>query len=336
MTRTGVVFRAGRRGRRILRSKLYYGLLCGVLLRSRAKARHRACLERAERSDSHTYTSFYRSPPQLAALTGPVVDHVTASTSTEVSILVLAASNGSEAYTIASELIARRPDLAFSIVASDLHEEMVAKGATATYTLDEITQDLRVPADFIERTFDRVGDRYTVKEHIRSRVTFAQADLLDPALSERFEQADIVVAQNVLFHLPPELARRAFDTIVGFLKPDAVLLLEGMELDMRVQLTRAAGLRPLRFKVKEIYGYSRRHIAANWWDYYYGSEPYSSLARDRSRRYGTIFLNSAATRAADPVGVRGIIGSGPTTRLSGGEIVADGQPILAQEELRGA
>ncbi len=209
MTRTGVVFRAARRGRAIARSKLYYGLLWGVLLRSRAKARHRACIASAEHSDSHTYTSFYRSPPQLAALTGPVIDHVTAAGPTEVSILVLAGSNGAEAYR-RLELIARRPDLSFSITASDLHEETVAKAVAATYTLDEITQDQDVPAEFIERTFDRAGDAYTVKEHIRSHVTFTQADLLDPALHEQFDQADIVIAQNVLFHMPTELARRAF------------------------------------------------------------------------------------------------------------------------------
>jgi chemotaxis methyl-accepting protein methylase len=294
MTRTGLVFRAGRRGRRILRSKLYYGLLYGVVLRSRAKARHRACVQRAERSDSHTYTSFYRSPPQLAALTGPVIDHVTATGAKEISILVLAASTGAEPYTIASELIARRPDLAFSIVASDLHEETVAKGVAATYTMDEIAPDVDVPDAFVQRTFDRVGDAYRVKEHIRSHVTFAQGDLLDPALHERFAPADIVIAQNVLFHLPPDLARRAFATIVGFLKPDGVLLVEGMELDMREELTRAAGLQPLPFKVKEIYRYSRRHIPENWWDYYYGNEPYFPLARDRTRRYGTVFLNQPA------------------------------------------
>jgi chemotaxis methyl-accepting protein methylase len=287
-----VVFRAARRGRAILRSKLYYGLWWGVVLRSRAKARHRECVADAEHSDSHTYTSFYRSPPQLAALTGPVVDHVTATGSPDVSILLFAASNGAEAYTIASELVARRPELAFSIIASDLHADLVAKGAAATYTLDEITQGQPVPLDFIDRTFDRDGDRYTVKEHIREHVTFVQADLLEPALGERFDPADIVVAQNVLFHMPPEVAARAFERIVAFLKRRAVLLVEGMDLDMRVELTRAAGLQPVGFKTKEIYGYSRRHIAANWWDYYYGSEPYFALARDRSRRYGTIFVDA--------------------------------------------
>jgi chemotaxis methyl-accepting protein methylase len=291
VSRSNVFVRGTRRARGIVRSKVLYGVIHGVVLRPRAKARHRACVESAERSDSHTYTAFYRSPPQLDALAGPVIDHVLASGGPEVSILVLAGSTGAEAYTIASELLARRPELAFSITATDLHEETVAMGATGTYTLEEITQDQDVPAEFIERTFDRSGDLYTVKEEIRSRVTFARADLLDPALEERFDQADIVVVQNVLFHLPPDLARVAFEHAVALLRPRGVLLAEGMDLDQRVELTRAAGLTPLRFKVKQIYNYARRHMAANWWDYYYGSEPYFALARDKPRRYGTIFLD---------------------------------------------
>ncbi len=325
MARSGVVFRAARRGRRILRSKLYYGLLWGVVLRPWAKARHRACVARAEHSDSHTYTSFYRSPPQLDALTGPVIDHVTASGRDEISILVLAGSTGAEAYTIASELVARRPDVTFSITATDLHEETVAKGAAAAYTIDEITQDQDVPAEFIERTFDRAGDRYTVKEHIRSRVTFAQADLLDPTLEEQLDPADIVVAQNVLFHMPPELARRAFGNIIGFLKPNAALLIEGMDLDMRVELTRAARLTPMRRHVRKIYRYSRRHIADNWWDYYYGSEPYLLLARDRLRRYGTIFLNHREAAMLHPGGASSCCSSGArTAAISSGRAVASG------------
>jgi SAM-dependent methyltransferase len=252
LTSTNVVVRGARRGRAIVRSRLYYGLLWNVVLRSRAKARHRACVASAEHTDTHTYTAFHRSPPQLA----------------------------------------------FSITASDLHEETVAKAIAASYTLEEIAQGQDVPAEFIERTFDRVGDAYVVKEHIRSHVTFAQADLLDPALNERFDAADIVLAQNVLFHMPPDLAHRAFANIIGLLRPGAVLLVEGMDLDQRVALTRAAGLEPMRLRTRQIHRYARRHLAANWWDYYYGCEPYFALARDRSRRYGTIFVDSDQSERA--------------------------------------
>lgn len=290
MTRDGVLFKAARRVRYFLRSKLYYGFFHGLLLRSRSRAKHRALLEQAQRRDNHTYTSFYRSPSQLAALTGPVIDYFDSDSSANLSIVVLAASNGAEAYTIASELLARRPELSFSIEASDLHEEMVHRGEAAVYTMDDITQGLRVPSEFIDQTFDKVGNLYAVKPMIRERVAFAQADLLDPQLDHRFEPADIVIAQNVLFHMAPDDATRAFENIVGLLKPHSVLFLDGMELDMRVVLTKRAGLQPLRFRTKDIYEYSRRHIPDNWWDYYYGNEPYFPFSRERARRYGTIFL----------------------------------------------
>lgn len=272
---------------RRLRSRLYHGRL----LLPRMRARHRALLATADRSDSHTYTSFHRSPAQLDALAGPVVDHVASRPGAPISINVFAGSNGAEAYTIASELMARRPGLDFSIQASDLHPEMVERATAAVYTLDEITQGLELPEPFIERTFEKVGNLYAVKADIRSRVTFVQADLLDPQqLDALFEQADIVFAQNVLFHMSPHLARQAFANIVRFLKPRSALFLDGMELDMRVELTKAADLRPLRFKIKEIYEYSRRHIPDDWWEYYYGNEPYFRFARQASRRYATVFL----------------------------------------------
>lgn len=256
------------------------------------RARHRALLRVADRSNAHTYTSFYRSPAQLDALCGPVLEHLLGARRGPLSILVFAGSTGAEAYTLASELSFRYPDLDFGIHASDLHAETVAKAQSATYTLAEITQGLEVPRDFIERTFDRNGEDYLVKPHIRARVRFETADLLAPGLGARFQPADIVVAQNVLFHMPEAMARRAFAQVLAVLRPGGVLFIDGMELDMRVELTRRAGLRPLDYRVREIYQYSRRHIPENWWDIYYGNEPYSPLATERLRRYATIFFNA--------------------------------------------
>ena len=88
------------------------------------------------------------------------------------------------------------------------------------------------------------------------------------------------------------MARRAFAQVLAVLRPGGVLFIDGMELDMRVELTRRAGLRPLDYRVREIYQYSRRHTPENWWDIYYGNEPYSPLATERLRRYATIFFNA--------------------------------------------
>lgn len=270
---------------RALRTHPYLGLLHLPL----ARAKHRELLLRARRSDHHTYTCFHRSPPQLEAIVGPVADALERQGVRRAVINIFAASTGAEAYTIASELLHHRPGLDFVMRASDLHAETVAQGRSATYTLQEITQGAEVPAAFIERTFDRDGERFVVKPHIRAHVTFEQADLLSPELADPYAGADLVFAQNVLFHLPPALAEKAFENALRTLKPGGFLFLEGSDLDLRVELTARAGLEPLDYKVREIYEHARRHVPENWWDYYYGSEPYSPFSSHRLRRYGSIF-----------------------------------------------
>lgn len=288
MNKSGTPYQAARALYRFVK----WDLVMGGLLLPYGRARHHRLLQRTDRSNDHTYTSFYRSPPQLDALTGPVLDHIEQQGHQEVSILLFAASNGAEPYTLASELLHRRPDLRFRIRASDLHEKMVAKGASGLYTQDEVMHPT-VPQDFITRTFDRVDGLYRVKPQIRERVSFEQADLLDPKLPERFEPADIVVMQNVLFHMPSDLARKVFANVILTLKPGGVFFIEGMELDMRVELTRRAALVPLDYRVKEIHQHARLHFPLRWWNYYYASEPYSLLASDRLARYGTIFFAPA-------------------------------------------
>jgi chemotaxis methyl-accepting protein methylase len=264
-------------------------LLVGFLLLPYGRMRQRSLRQRSDRSDSHTYTSFYRSPLQLEALLGPVLSHCERRGVKSPSILLFAGSNGAEAYTIASELRARRPDLDFHIRASDLHQHTVQHAKEASYTLDEITQGLSVPDEFLHRTFDIVDGRYVVKPEIHATVSFEQADLLSPNFASQFAPADIVFVQNVLFHMPPTLARQAFAAVLRLLKPGSVLFIEGMELDMRAELTRAAGLTPLDYKAKEIYAYSRQHIPTLWWRYYFGNEPYFGFARNKLARYSTIF-----------------------------------------------
>ncbi len=277
---------------------LKFRVLFGTLLYPYGMLRHRALLRSAQRSQSHTYTCFFRSPIQLEAFTGPVVEFVLGTPPRgRLEMLQFACSNGAEAYTFASALRLARPDLEFHVEASDLHQEMVDKAIAGHYTRDEVLHSEHMTEALIEATFDREGDRFVVKPEIRSRVSFSQADLLDPAILRRFAPADIVVAQNVLFHLDPEAARRAFDHITRCLKPRAALLIEGMDLEMKDTLTRAQGLEPLAYRCREIYEQSRSHIPLLWWRYYYGMEPYSALRRNRLRRYASIFTRSPAGSA---------------------------------------
>jgi chemotaxis protein methyltransferase CheR len=270
-----------------LKSKVLYGPVTypyGVL-------KHTWLLATCDRTQSHTYTCFLRTPSQLEAVAGPVLEFLGGrALGRPLEILVLACSNGAEAYTLASFLSKRLPDVDFRITAADLHQEMVESARAASYSEDEALQSQYVRPDFIAQTFDKVGERYVVKPEIRARVSFTQANLLDTELSKKLASADIVTAQNVLFHLKPNDARKAFDNIVKLLKPKSVLLVDGMDQPLRTELTLRHGLEPLDFKIKDIYQESRVHTPLDWWRYYWGSEPYSPFRRDRVRRYCTVFL----------------------------------------------
>jgi len=289
MNKKSLVYRSLKGTYNLVVHKAYFGLI----LLGYGRKKHRELLKTSERKNDHTYTSFYRSPVQLDVMCGSVLKYLKKAAGEKIIINVFAGSNGSEAYSIASTLLAAHPQLDFHIYASDLHQEMVDKANSATYTLQEIRQGLDVPERFIKQTFDKVGDDlFKVKDAIRSHVTFEQADLLSEALHQQFEQADIVFAQNVLFHMPQDMARKAFAKIVTFLKPHSVLFIDGMEVEMRVELIKKENLKPLTENQKEIYNYSRKHISNKWWNYYWGNEPYFPLSKDKDYRYGTIFFKS--------------------------------------------
>jgi chemotaxis protein methyltransferase CheR len=276
-------------------------ILYEVLLYPYGLWRHRAILKSAHRTQSHTYTCFYRSPTQLEALTGPVLEFIRGIRGSEqrVEILIFACSNGAEAYTIASVLRSRYPQLDFHIVASDLHREMVDKTVKGRYSHDEVYHSPHVDDAFVAATFDRSGEWYLIKDEIRGRISFCTASLLDPALESRFRPADIVLAQNVLFHLDPPSATAAFVNLLRCAKPRSALFVEGIDLGLKETLTRRYGLRPLPFRHRDIYQEARMHVSPAWWRFYYGREPYTIWRRDRIRRYGSIFLRDGATSVRD-------------------------------------
>ena len=294
--RRGPVYRAARAAWHAQQRFVY-----DVLLYPYGQMRHRALQASARRSQSHTYTSFHRVPAQLAAVTGPVLDFLLAGRSPPPPLVInlFAGSNGAEAYTLASALRLARPGLDFRILSSDLHAEMVAKGRSGRYTRDEVLHSESITPEFIAATFDADGQDFIVKPQVRAHVAFTQADLLDAGIDKQYGPADIVVVQNVLFHLDPQQARFAFGNVVRFLKPRGALLVDGVDLDLKVELTKAAGLEPLAYRYREIYDYGRRHVALAWWRHYYGAEPRSFLKSDPVRRYGSIFLRGPAA-ASDP------------------------------------
>jgi chemotaxis methyl-accepting protein methylase len=276
------------RAARFAKHRLFYDFL----MLPYALHRHRRLLRESDRTSEHTYTCFLRAPSQLELLAGPIMAHLMAASGRgRLDITLLACSNGAEAYTITSWLRERFPDLEFHIQASDLHQSMADRAAAGAYSADEALHSEYMTRGFQERTFDVSGGVYTVKPEIRQHVTFSQANLLDgEALQARFGQAPLVIAQNVLFHLKPEDAARAFGHVMNLTAPGGVMMVEGMDQDLRVRLTRQHGLKPFTQNLRAIYNETRVHTPPNWWQVYWGSEPYLPFRQQREHRYATAFM----------------------------------------------
>jgi chemotaxis methyl-accepting protein methylase len=273
--------------------KLKQESVYGVLLLPYGIYKHRRLLASCERIDNHTYTCFLRAPTQLQALAGPVLRFLGQPDRVQkrLEILTFACSNGAEVYTMASWLLQNCPGLDFHITASDLHQEMVERCQAARYTPAEALQSEYITTKFVEATFDKDGDAFVVKPEVRARASFSVSNLLDrEGLMQKFQPADVVTAQNVLFHLSPDNVRRAFANLVGLLKPKSALFVEGMDLELRLELTEKFGLEPLDYELRRIYSETRVHTPKDWWKYYWGTEPYIPLRANKKRRYATIFL----------------------------------------------
>ncbi|WP_137700397.1 CheR family methyltransferase [Marimonas lutisalis] len=256
--------------------------------------RHRRLLKKSKRVNDHTYTCFLRGPAQLRLLTGPVLDFIRPQG--RLDITLLACSNGAETYTIASVLRKTHPDLDFHIYASDLHQSMIDRAKAAEYSSDEVLHSVYMTEEFLQDTFLAQGDSYVVRPELREYVSFSQANLLDgETLRAKFGQSPLVIAQNVLFHLTPEDTASAFDNLVSLLAPRGVLLIEGMQLDLRVALTKKYGLSPFTQNLRQIFQETRVHTPPHWWRVYWGTEPFLFWRKDRARRYGTAFKRDEGT-----------------------------------------
>src|SRR5262249_40144636 len=149
--------------------------------------RHDAVL-RFGRRRNYTFTQFCRLPTQLDLLAGPVLDAV-AQPGAPIRVILFGCSTGAEAFSLVSAWPARTPRLPWSLECFDIDAGVLERARAAEYGADELTRRGGLPAGFVERTFDRAGDRFTVKPEIRNGVQFTKGSVLDAELVARLGTA---------------------------------------------------------------------------------------------------------------------------------------------------
>ena len=143
-----------------------------------------------------------------------------------------ACSTGQEGYSLAMLIREHFPVLApwaISIEGTDLSAEVVERAQNGRYHRIEINRGL--PARFVVRYFDHVGEDWIVKPELRKLCNFRQANLCAPQLpftrvSDRF---DVIFLRNVMLYFSQETRKTLLAGIHRLLAPDGILFLGSSE-----------------------------------------------------------------------------------------------------------
>ena len=247
---------------------------------------------RFSRRRNYTFTQFARIPTQLEVLAGPALEYLRLPSGTPLSILLFGSSTGAEPYSLASVIHGRHPDLSISLRCFDIEPALIERGRSARYTKAEVNANPMLPAGFLAETFDVSGQDLVVKPSIAAGVRFELGNLLDYDLVKGLGQANMVIAQNFLYHLSRSDAEQALRHLFQLLAPRAVLAVDGMDLDLRARLTEDAGLLPLDVSIEAIHREARVERGYAWPTVYWGLEPFNRTHPDWRRRYATVFLRN--------------------------------------------
>jgi chemotaxis protein methyltransferase CheR len=147
-----------------------------------------------------------------------------------------ACSTGQEGFSLAMMLLEHFPVLAgwnLSIEGTDLSSEVVERARLGRFHRIEMNRGL--PARYLVRYFDHVGEDWIAKPELRKMCTFRQANLCAPSLpfsrlagsdAGRF---DVIFLRNVMLYFSLETRRALLAGVHRLLAPDGLLFLGSSE-----------------------------------------------------------------------------------------------------------
>ncbi len=143
-----------------------------------------------------------------------------------------ACSTGQEGYSLAMLMREHFPVLAgwdIRIEGTDLNSEVVERAQAGSYHRIEINRGL--PARFVVRYFDHIGEEWVVKPEVRKLCNFRQANLCAPQLpfNRAGDRFDIIFLRNVMLYFSQETRRTLLAAIHRLLAPDGILFLGSSE-----------------------------------------------------------------------------------------------------------
>jgi chemotaxis protein methyltransferase CheR len=143
-----------------------------------------------------------------------------------------ACATGQEAYSLAMLLLEHFPMLVgwnIVIEGTDICNEVVQRAQAGRYHRIEINRGL--PARYVVRYFDHIGEDWIVKFEVRKLCNFRQANLCGPSLpfNRVTDCFDVIFLRNVMLYFDQPTRRTLLAGVHRVLAPDGILFLGSSE-----------------------------------------------------------------------------------------------------------
>lgn len=174
-------------------------------------------------------TSFFRDNTPFQRLKEDILPYYLKARSTQKSLRIWSAacSSGQEPYSLAM-MLKETPALAgwrIEIVATDLSMDILAQAKAGSYSQFEIQRGL--PIQYLVKYFAQQGDKWNVKDDLKSIIAFKTANLLGDF--SHLGQFDLVFCRNVLIYFDVATKAKVLSAMKGVTKQDGALFLGGAE-----------------------------------------------------------------------------------------------------------
>lgn len=175
-------------------------------------------------------TSFFRDSKPFDQFRDIVLPHLlkTRAAGRRIRIWCAAASTGQEPYSLAMLLKEQGSKINgwnIEIVATDIDTAVLETAKKAEYSQFEVQRGL--PIQMLMKYFEQKGDRWALKNDIKSMVQYKYFNLLEPMSS--LGRFDLIFCRNVLIYFDRETKAKVLGNMAQLLPDDGFVFLGGAE-----------------------------------------------------------------------------------------------------------
>ncbi|PKM80975.1 MAG: chemotaxis protein CheR [Firmicutes bacterium HGW-Firmicutes-14] len=161
-------------------------------------------------------SEFYRNPAQWEILQEKILPELIGR-SGSLKIWSAGCSTGEEPYTLAMVALNRFPNVHFSLLATDVDNEVINRAKTGLYS-DKAVANL--PRAYLVKYFTKEGNSFRLSDEIKNKVRFMKHNLLRDAFDRYF---DLILCRNVVIYFTEESKAELYRKFYSALKPGGVL-----------------------------------------------------------------------------------------------------------------